>query len=238
MSKIIITHLYPNELNIYGDRGNIITLTKRLEWRGFKPVVEEVHVGRSYDFSKSDIVFGGGGQDKGQELVADDLQNRASDLQQAAANQVVMLGICGTYQLFGHWFKTLEGKHIPGIGLLNIETVGSKQRMIGNVVIDTPFGELIGFENHSGQTKLRANQEALGKVVQGFGNDGKSGQEGAISRNVFGTYLHGPILPKNPEFADELISRALRRHSPNAKLEPLNDTLEHQAAKVAKRRPR
>lgn len=237
MKQITIAHLYPNELNIYGDRGNIIALSKRLKWRGYGVKIEQVHPGHSYDFTKSDIIFGGGGQDKGQEIVAQDLQKRKPELIAAANDGVIMLGICGTYQLFGNRFVTLSGKEIPGIGIFQAETVGSKKRMIGNVVISTSFGTLVGFENHSGKTNLFAGQEALGKVLKGYGNNSSSGFEGAVMNNSFGTYLHGPLLPKNPQFTDVLLRRALERKYGNVSLEPLNDSLEHQAARVARSRP-
>lgn len=237
MKQITITHLYPNELNIYGDRGNIIALSKRLGWRGYGVKIEEVHPGHHYDFTKSDIIFGGGGQDKGQEVVAQDLQKRKTELLSAINDGVVMLGICGTYQLLGSRFVTLNGKEIPGIGVFQAETIGSKKRMIGNVVISTSFGTLVGFENHSGKTNLFDGQEALGKVLKGYGNNSSSGFEGAVRNNSFGTYLHGPLLPKNPQFTDELLLRALQRKYGKASLEPLNDSLEHQAARVARSRP-
>ncbi len=238
MKQITITHLYPRELNIYGDRGNIITLKKRLLWRHYEVKVDAVHPGHRYDFTKSDIIFGGGGQDKGQEIVADDLQAKKNELMAATNDGVVMLGICGTYQLFGHRFVTLEAKEIPGIGIFQAETIGSKKRMIGNAVITSDFGTLVGFENHSGKTNLFKGQESLGKVLKGYGNNGSSGFEGAIMNNSFGTYLHGPLLPKNPRFADELLHRALSRKYGKVELEPLNDSLEHHAARVARSRPR
>lgn len=238
MKKLTVAHLYPNEMNIYGDRGNIIALLKRLEWRGIKAEVVEVEPGIEYDFRKADIVFGGGGQDRGQLVIADDLAKRASNLQLAAKEGVVMLSICGTYQLFGRGFKTKAGKMIPGIGLFKAGTVASEQRMIGNLVAESAWGELVGFENHSGQTTLEASQEPLGRVLKGYGNNSRDRQEGAMTNNVFGTYLHGPLLPKNPLFADELIKRAMRRRFGQASLKPLDDELELKAAEVAKTRPR
>lgn len=232
-----IVYLYPSEMNIYGDRGNILAIQKRLEWRGHEARVIEVGVGGKYDFTKADIIFGGGGQDRGQVAVGNDLLQKAEDLQRAADEGVVMLTICGTYQLFGHGFTTLEGQEIPGISIFNARTVGSTQRMIGNVIVDTLFGRLVGFENHSGQTILEGSQLALGKVLQGYGNDGRSGYEGAMRQNAFGTYLHGPILPKNPAFTDELIKRALTRKYGEVKLQRLDDGLEKEAARVAAVRP-
>ncbi len=238
MKPVRIAHLYPAEMNIYGDRGNIITLVKRLAWRGWHPNVDEVGVGDKYDFKSADIIFGGGGQDRGQSLIAKDLQSRAQDLQAAAADGVVMLTICGTYQLFGHGFLTKDQKMIPGIGLFGAQTRGSDVRMIGNLVVQSEFGELVGFENHSGQTILEPDQQPLGRVIKGYGNNDQSGFEGAAMNNVFGCYLHGPVLPKNPQFADGLILRALHRRYDVKELKPLDNELELRAAAVAKTRPR
>ena len=238
MKPVKIAHLYPAEMNIYGDRGNIITLVKRLAWRGWQPEVDEVEIGDKYDFTETDIIFGGGGQDRGQSLIAKDLQGRKQNLQAAASDGVVMLTICGTYQLFGHGFLTKDGEMIPGISLFDAQTNGSNVRMIGNLVVQSEFGELVGFENHSGQTMLEPEQAPLGKVIKGYGNNDRSGFEGAIANNVFGCYLHGPLLPKNPSLADGLILRALRRRYGTEDLKPLDDELELKAASVAKTRPR
>lgn len=234
---ITILHLYPEELNIYGDRGNIITLTKRLEWRGYKVEVVRAGVGDTVDIAAADIIFGGGGQDRGQIAVGQDLQRHAKALHAAAKDGVSMLTICGTYQLFGRGFTTLDGLQIPGIELFKARTIGSTQRMIGNVSIETAFGRLEGFENHSGRTLLEEGQEAFGKVVRGFGNDGGSGKEGAVFNNVYGTYLHGPVLPKNPAFADALILAALKRSHGVESLKPLDDSVELSAAESAASRP-
>jgi lipid II isoglutaminyl synthase (glutamine-hydrolysing) len=236
MKKLTITHLYPSEMNIYGDLGNILCLKKRLEWRGFEVQVKAVEVGEPYDFAESDLVFGGGGQDSGQLVVSADLMKRGDELRQMAESGVPMLVICGLYQLFGRGFTTLEGQEIPGIDVFRMTTIGGRKRMIGNMVVESPFGQLVGFENHSGETVLEVEQEALGVVKQGFGNDGKSRREGAVSGNAIGTYLHGPVLPKNPTLADHLLGVALRRHGVN-ELEPLDDSLELMAARVAMGRP-
>ncbi len=161
--KIRIVHLYPAEMNIYGDRGNIIVLTKRLQWRGYEVELDSIEPGKQYDLRKADIIFGGGGQDRGQAVIADDLAKRAEDLRQAVEDGAALLAICGTYQLLGHGFRTAE-LTIPGISLFNATTVASDHRMIGNVVIDSPYGELVGFENHSGQTELEEGQDSLGRV--------------------------------------------------------------------------
>lgn len=235
--KLIIAHLYPRDMNIYGDMGNIITLRQRLQWRGHEVQVKAVEVGEAFDFATADIVFGGGGQDSGQVVVAADLAKRGEDLRQAAADGVPMLTICGLYQLFGRGFTTMEGQELPGIDIFRASTVGSTARMIGNIVVESSWGRLVGFENHSGQTTLEAGQQALGRVTKGFGNNETSRQEGAISGAAIGTYLHGPILPKNPVLADHLIATALKRRGV-AELEPLDDTLEEQASRVAASRPR
>lgn len=235
--KLTIVHLYPIEMSIYGDRGNVLTLKRRLEWRGYEVVVKEVGIGQSFDLTKADIIFAGGGQDRGQIAVGADLQKRAAQLHKAAADGVVMLTICGAYQLFGNGFTPLGGKKIPGIGLFNAETFGSTKRMIGNVIVDSPYGELVGFENHSGQTFLEAGQAPLGNVVKGFGNNSQDKHEGAVTNNVFGTYLHGPILPKNPRFTDELLSTVLERRGVKEELRPIDNTLEDLAARIAKARP-
>jgi lipid II isoglutaminyl synthase (glutamine-hydrolysing) len=237
MNRLCIAHLYPAHMNIYGDRGNITVLKKRLEWRDFHVHVDEVHPGDDYDFRKADIVFGGGGQDQGQALVAEDLRRHKDNLAQAASEGVVMLVICGTYQLFGRQFVTQAGESIAGIGVFDLETRGSTHRLIGNVVVSTQWGEIVGFENHSGQTKLEPGQAELGRVIKGHGNNMHDKHEGAVTKNVFGTYLHGPLLPKNPHLADELIQRAVTRKYHRHQLPALNDTLEHEAASVAKQRP-
>ena len=239
MSKkeIKILHLYPKELNIYGDRGNILTLVKRLQWRGYHTEVISAGVGDKVDIAGADIIFGGGGQDRGQIAVGQDLQRHSKALHKASKNGVPILTICGTYQLFGRGFTTLDGDEIKGISIFKARTIGSTQRMIGNVIVESEFGRLIGFENHSGRTLLEKDQEPLGKVIQGFGNDGRTGFEGSKTLNTYGTYLHGPVLPKNPRFADHLILEALKNKYGVDTLEPLNDGLEEVAASDASKRP-
>ncbi len=236
--QLTITHLYPVEMSIYGDRGNVLTLCKRMEWRGITANVEEVGVGKSFDPRRTDILFAGGGQDRGQVAVGHDLQSRREALLEAADDGVVMLVVCGTYQLFGRRFQTLEGHDIPGIGLFKADTIGSTQRLIGNITIESPWGQMVGFENHSGQTTLDPGQFPMGKVVKGFGNNADDKIEGAIHHNVHGTYMHGPVLPRNPAFADHLIVTAMRRRYDVDLLEPLDDTLERAAARVVMAAPR
>jgi len=212
-------------MNTYGDSGNVAILVARAKWRGFKPAVVRVSIGQPFDFSRADIVVVGGGQDRAQTLVAPDLVRRSRSLHRAAEEGVVMLAICGAYQLFGNRFVTLTGEAIPGIGIFDMETTGSRRRMIGNILVDSPYGQLVGFENHSGETALGEGLKPLGQVVKGYGNDGASGREGAVYRNVFGTYLHGPLLAKNPFFADMLLTRALHRRFGPTVLQPLDDEL-------------
>ena len=238
MSDLVIAHLYPYEMNIYGDTGNVIALRRRLEWRGLEARVDPVPVGAAYDLAAADVVFGGGGQDRSQVEVAADLQRRRDAIHEAVAAGTVFLTICGTYQLFGRRFLTQDGQEIPGIGVFAMDTIGGRKRMIGNVVVATPWGDLVGFENHSGRTLLDPGQPALGRVKKGYGNDETRRAEGAVTANCFGTYLHGSLLPKNPAFADELLLRALRRrHWEGVSLPPLDDALELQAARLAARRP-
>ncbi len=238
MSDLVITHLYPYTMNIYGDTGNVIALAQRLHWRGIEPVVERVGVGDPYDLLRADIVVAGGGEDESQLAVADDLLARAGAIHEAVEAGVVFLTICGTYQLFARRFVTHDGREIPGIGVFAAETRGGSKRMIGNIVIGSRWGRLVGFENHSGRTVLDEGQEPLGVVHKGHGNDDRSREEGAVAGNAFGTYLHGALLPKNPSFADELLTRALRRrHGADFSLPPLDDTLEREAAAAAARRP-
>lgn len=237
MKTIRILHLYEREMNMYGDRGNIITLQQRLAWRGYESEVVVAGVGDDIDWAKVDLVFGGGGQDRGQVAVGQDLQRHSQAIHAAVKAGVPMLLICGLYQLFGRAFITLDGQEIPGIGVFAAETHGSPERLIGNVVLSSHYGSLVGFENHSGRTGLDSGQDALGSLQKGYGNDGHSGEEGAVTHNVIGTYLHGPLLPKNPTLADHLLQTALRRHDPAATLQPLDDSVESLAATSAAARP-
>ncbi|GAC1372393.1 MAG: glutamine amidotransferase [Candidatus Saccharimonadales bacterium] len=239
MSQTIkIAHLYPREMSIYGDMGNIRTLVKRLEWRGYKAEVLPVEVGEEFDFDQADIIFGGGGQDSGQFVVAADLLARGPKLCELAADGLPMLLICGLYQLFGREFVTGAAGTIPGIGVFAATTTAGKTRMIGNILVQSEFGRLVGFENHSGATVLDKGQSALGRVEKGCSNNTSGKQEGAVSGAAIGTYLHGPVLPKNPALADHLILTALKRRYGVTDLESLNDRREAAAAEVAARRPR
>lgn len=232
---LTIAHLYPEQMNIYGDRGNIITLRQRCAWRDIATTLLPVGPGTQVDWPSVDLAFFGGGQDSGQSLIAADfVQRQAQSLRHAAENGMVMLAICGGYQLLGHYFLTHTGEKLPGIGLLDVHTVGGTNRLIGNIVVEADWGSgqqtLVGFENHSGGTHLGAGVQPLGRVVTGFGNNGKDGTEGAVWRNIIGCYMHGSLLPKNPHFADHLLTLALRRrYGAVAQLAPLDDNLELQA---------
>ena len=255
--KINICHLYPNLLNIYGDRGNIICLKNRCQWRGIKVYITPISINDKLIPNKFDLFFGGGGQDRQQLIVAGDLQKKNKVLKKEADRGVPMLTICGTYQLFGHYFKTHEGIKIPGISIFDAYTIASSKRKIGNILIKLSSStinhqpliinhQLVGFENHSGNTYINAispqntpktSTIPLGKVIKGFGNNGKDKTEGAVYKNVFGCYLHGPLLPKNPHFADMLIKKALEvKYKKEVKLKPLDDSLEWQTHKAIIRR--
>lgn len=232
--QLNIGWLYPRQMSTYGDRGNILTLWNRAAWRGIHVTLREINLEESVDPARFDLYFFGGGQDQSQKVVSQDLQKyKASDLRKAERLGVVFLGICGGYQLLGNYYRPFNEPELPGIGLLDVVTVASNDRMIGNIVIevnkalDLP-GEklLVGFENHSGKTYVGKKALALGNVVVGFGNNGEDRSEGAFQGNVFGCYLHGPLLPKNPNFADLLLKRALKRRYGEVDLPTLGDELE------------
>jgi len=238
MSELVLAHLYPREMNIYGDTGNVLVLRRRLEWRGHTARVVPIGVGDPLP-DDVDIVLGGGGQDAAQGDIGADFVARGQQLHELADDGVVMLAICGTYQLLGHEFVTQDGVRIPGTGVLDVRTVGSSTRLIGNQQVDTPaYGRLVGYENHSGLTELGPGVQALGRTASGRGNNGRDRTEGAVRNNVFGTYLHGPVLAKSPRFADELLRRALLRRGWPSDLAPVDDHLAEQAAAVAVSRPR
>lgn len=237
-APLVLAHLYPRRMNIYGDIGNLLALRRRLEWRDLPVRVVTIDEGDRFDFEEADVVVAGGGEDASQLAIAADLVERGPAIHRAVAAGVVFLTVCGTYQLFGRRFVTADGSEIPGIGVFGADTFGGGTRMIGNVVVRSRWGDLVGFENHSGRTRLDPDQQSLGKVRRGNGNDGESGEEGAITHNCLGTYLHGSVLPKNPALADDLIGRALaRRGGYPGELASLDDTMERQAAAAAAERP-
>lgn len=217
-----IAHLYPKLLNIYGDGGNVLTLKKRCEWRGIEVNVDEINIGDT--IGGHDIYFIGGGQDLQQIEVSKELQKHKEFLTAERDRGAVFLGICGGYQLMGHYYQPHEGEKLMGISLLDAYTVAGNKRFIGNVTAKTDYvtpDTLVGFENHSGLTYLQGETKSLGTMIVGNGNNGQDKTEGARFKNVFGTYMHGSFLPKNVHFADYMIELAL-----GIKLEPLDDEVE------------
>lgn len=209
---IDVVSLYPRDMNIYGDSGNVLTITRRLALYGYRPQVHELNQNDPWP-DHVDMILGGGGQDTGQKKIIDDLFRRADALRAYAADGVPMLMICGLYQLFGDYFETIDGTRLDGIGVIGAHTIGQDVRMIGNLVEHSEqFGDIIGYENHSGQTFLDAGVEPLGRVDHdGTGNNGEDHTEGARVNNVIGTYMHGSLLPKNPAISDFLIGAAATR---------------------------
>ena len=232
-----LAHLYPDVMNIYGDRGNVIALRYRCKARGIGFELSEVNVGDPFEPAQFDLVLMGGGQDREQRHIADDLVERGPSLKAAIDDGLAALAVCGGFQMFGHRYVDHEGGIIPGIGVFDLETRHPgplADRCIGDVVLATESGEVVGFENHGGRTYLAPGQPAFGTVKRGFGNNAEDGQEGARYKNAFGTYLHGSLLPKNPALADELIRLALeRRYGEPVELQPLDDAGEAAAHAVA-----
>ena len=237
--RLTIGWLYAGKMNIYGDRGNVLALAQRARWRGIEPAVVEIGIGDPIP-SEIDVFFFGGGQDQQQIAVSRDLLGAKGEaLKSAVEAGTALLSVCGGYQLLGHEYRPHDADPLPGIGLFDLVTVAGPQRFIGNVVIDSEFGELVGFENHSGLTTLGPGARPLGKVRVGRGNNGQDGTEGAIYRNAIGCYLHGALLPKNPALTDWLITAGLSRHAPLSgpvALPPLPDALERTAHASAVRR--
>ena len=228
--ELNICHLYPDVLNLYGDRGNVLTMKKRLEWRGVGCNVTELPLGERRPLGKYDLFFIGGGQDFEQSLLLDDFRaGKGADLRAAVEDGKAFLCVCGGYQLMGHSYETHEGERFEFLGALDLVTTGAKERLIGNFAFDTEFGPVVGFENHSGRTKLGPGVQPLGQVIVGYGNNGEDGTEGARYKNVFGTYSHGPVLPKNPELCDGILTAALVRKYGSVTLEPLPDKSEREA---------
>jgi CobQ-like glutamine amidotransferase family enzyme len=242
--KIVVGHLYPDYLNIYADRGNIAVLARRAGWRGHDLDVGTISVGETVRPGEHDLLYVGGGQDREQALVAEDLSAKAEGMREAVAGGAALLAVCGGYQLLGRSYRDFHGADLPGIGLFPLETVAGDTRMIGDVLLECELEPgvrrtLAGFENHAGRTKLDSGAEPLGRVVAGFGNDGESGWEGCRVGRALGTYLHGPLLPRNPWLADWLLAQALaHRLGEPPVLEPLTDELEHSAHDVSAARAR
>ena len=241
-TTVRLCHLYPGEMNIYADRGNIAVLRRRLEWRGLSLEVTESGLGAPVAPGEHDLYYLGGGQDRDQALVADDMaRTKGPALVSAVEDGAAFLAVCGGYQLAGRGYVGVDGSAMPGIGLLDAETVAGGTRLIGDVLIEATLDgttrEVAGFENHAGRTLLGAGATPLGTVVAGHGNDGASGAEGVVRLRAIGTYLHGPLLPKNPWVADTLLGWALaHRTGDEIALAPLDDSLEDAARGVARGR--
>ena len=227
--KLTICHLYPDLLDLYGDRGNILALSARCSWRGIEPVIQHASLGADLDFMAMDILFVGGGSDREQGLLVQDLMRREKQLRKAIDNGLVVLAICGGYQMLGKYYQMASGEKIQGLGIIDLWTIAGEKRLIGNVVAEIDGKTLVGFENHSGKTYLGEGVLPLGKVLVGHGNNGDDHEEGVRFRNVFGTYLHGPLLPKNPRLADLLLELALQRREADVHLRELDDSLEELA---------
>ena len=243
--KIRVGHLYPDYLNIYADRGNIAVLARRAALRGHELEVRAIGLGDDLDPGAHDLLYVGGGQDREQALIAPDLAAKADALRTAHARGVALLAVCGGYQLLGRGYRGRDGSFMPGAGLFPHETVAGDARMIGDVLLECELDPgarrpLAGFENHAGRTLLDEGAEPLGRVVYGFGNDGASGKEGCRLGNALGTYLHGPLLPRNPWLADWLLGRALAHAGTGEPptLAPLTDELETEAFRVSAERAR
>lgn len=234
-----LCHLYPAQMNIYADRGNIAVLARRLEWRGMRLEVVEAGLGATVVPGAHDLYYLGGGQDRDQALVAEDMaRTKGAALVSAVEDGAAMLAVCGGYQLAGRRYVGVDGQAMPGIGLLDAETVAGDTRLIGDVLLEATLGdatrEVAGFENHAGRTHLGAGATPFGRVLAGHGNDGESGVEGAVRLRAIGTYLHGPLLPRNPWVADTLLGWALAHHAGNdVPLAPIDDALEDAARAVA-----
>ncbi len=243
--KLRLAWLYPRHMNVYGDRGNILVLRERCAARGIELEVDEVGPGDRLDPARYDLFFLGGAQDREQRLVARDLAaHKGPALREAAEEGAVVLAVCGGYQLLGRFYRSAEGEELTGLGLFDAWTVHpgpGARRFIGNVAVEWQGGILVGFENHGGRTHLGPGARPLGRVLAGYGNNGQDGSEGAVYKNAFGTYLHGPLLPKNPHFADHLIALALARRYGEVALPPLDDSLawaaHRRALRLARRRP-
>jgi len=236
--KVILGHLYPEYLNIYADRGNMAVLERRAAWRGIELDYRPINLGDPVRPGEHDLLYVGGGQDREQALIAPDLAAKAQQIAEAVAGGAALLAVCGGYQLLGRFYRDRAGAELPGIGLFPLHTVAGERRMIGDVLLECELEPgmtrtLAGFENHAGRTFLEDGARPLGRVVAGFGNNGEDRTEGAVWRNVFGTYLHGPLLPKNPRFADHLITAALRRRYGDVVLVSLDDQVEDVAHKAA-----
>lgn len=228
-----IAHLYPELLNLYGDSGNMLVLKSRLEWRGLGCQIVEVGIDDRPSFSDVDIVFIGGGTDREQKIVCQKLLAEREELHSFVEDGGVLAAVCGGYQLLGDYYL-LGDEKVQGLSLVDLYTDRGEPRLIGNVAVQSRISPqpIVGYENHGGRSHLGSDVEPMGKVLYGHGNDGTTGEEGCLYKNVVGTYVHGPLLPKNPGVADYLLSRALERKYGNGELEPLDDRAELAANKI------
>ncbi|HSW35865.1 MAG TPA: hypothetical protein VLH18_04595 [Candidatus Limnocylindrales bacterium] len=233
MAKINIYHLYPDHLNLYGDRGNILALCQRAHWHGIAANLIQIRPGEKIDFATCDLLFSGGGQDSDQKLVVQDLKSCRDEMRKAVEENMILFAVCGSYQLLGLYYTTARGERLTGLDLIDLYSEAGHKRMIGNALINCslwdPPRKLVGFENHAGKTFLGPSLHPLGQVISGFGNNGSDKKEGAVYKNVIGTYLHGPLLPKNPWLTDYLLQKALLYRNQNHQLRELDDSLEQQA---------
>ena len=239
--KINIYHLYPAQLNLYGDRGNMLALSRRAQWRGIDLQVIPIEPGDQINFEQCDLLFMGGGQDSDQLLVAVDLKKRQSEMRRAVESGMPVFAVCGSFQLLGNYYTAVSGEKIGGLEILDLYTEAGDRRLIGNAVISCPLWQpaktLVGFENHAGKTYLGPELQPLGTVLNGFGNNGLDKKEGAVYKNVIGTYLHGSLLPKNPWLTDYLLAKALKYRGQDSTLRELVDSIEiaahHRAIHIA-----
>lgn len=231
--ELKICHLYPDILNLYGDRGNILCMEQRLRWRGIDVVTTGVSIGEPLHAADFDLFFIGGGQDFEQEVLLADLRGeKTAEIRSAIEDGKTVLAICGGYQMLGQYYKTWDGVQCDFTGALDLYTVGGRQRMIGNYAFtcdELPGVNIVGFENHSGKTYLGSAVKPMGRVLEGFGNNGEDKSEGARYKNVFATYSHGCLLPKNPALCDHILKTALVHKYGSAELPPLEDALENAA---------
>ena len=234
-----VAHLYPRSMNVYGDRGNIMCLRHRCEARGIGFELTELGNGDALDAGAVDLIFAGGAQDREQRNVVDDLMaTKAAAVREAVESDVVLLAVCGAYQLFGRFYRESTGVELPGVGIFDLHTEhpGEKaKRLTGNIIVEWDYQTIVGFENHGGRTILGPGAQPLARVRSGHGNNGADGLEGAVYRHAFGTYIHGSLLPKNPAFADHLIGLALRRRHGDVALEAIDDRAERRAHGAALR---
>lgn len=235
--KLVISHLFPELLNLYGDGGNILTLKKRCEWRGIEVDVREVRMGETPSFADVDIAFIGGGSDREQAIVCESLLAERPELVSFVGDGGVLLAVCGGYQLLGESYVMGE-ETVAGLSLIDMRTERAEPRLVSNIVVESAISPqpIVGYENHAGRTILGEGVEPLGRVLYGKGNDGASGAEGVLSGNIVGTYIHGPLLPKNPGVADWLLARALERRGVSGELEPLDDSVELAANEIMYKR--